>query len=76
MNRAVAAAQSVAEIIKATGGDLDKAQSLFYGYSHGFTIQTSPHTSDSGYTEITVHVKDLSGNLIYHIPVTVMEVAQ
>jgi len=73
LNRAVVAAQNGAECFKAAGGDLKETAKLLSGYE-GYNIEIKELTKSGGLVTAEVNVSDASGNLIFSVPVSAMEV--
>ena len=88
LNRAVVAAQNVAECFKASNGDLSETARLITGEdvklkdveSFGVTyddysFEIKKLAGSGGLVEGEVSISDSSGKLIFSVPVTAMEVA-
>jgi len=85
LNRAVIAAQSTAECFKASGGDLSEtAKLLGENFTSGetltmhfdsYTVEITRVADQPGLIEGEVSVSGSSGNQIFSIPITVLEVA-
>lgn len=85
LNRAVILAQNSAECFKAAGGDLAETAGLLdesfssedtlVYESSGLIVEIKRVSAQAGLTEGTVTVKNQSGNPIFSIPVSVLEVA-